>query len=473
MSISRKQFLQQSSLAGLALLFQQFQSLGSGRSYQPLNPGNEHVSFYAAPNAEYEALRAGFNKRINRFPKIIALCKDTQGVVEAMQYARNNQLPVTVKSGGHCMEGFSCLDGGMVINLSLLNKLTWLDAQTISLQPACRLKEIYDQLLPKGKYLPGGSCQTVAIGGLTLGGGYGLMSRQFGLTCDSLLEATVVMPDGRIVNTASDPELLWALKGGGNGNIGIVTNMKFRLHKAPATMQSFRFRNRKVDLTKAKEILQQWFERTATLPLSCFSAFIFNGQTTYILLTNTGKHTDAVQAFVDYFQSQSTSVQKGGRLPLARALKAYYGKAEPLLFKNASAGLYKSFADIESVVDPVFELIKKKPGMLYQVNTLGGAIVSAEKESTSSFPHRAFPFFSELQAYWETEKAGTGFLQQFEAIQQLFRKAAVTAQYRNYPDVNFSNWATAYYGQYLERLQAVKRRYDPENRMAGPQTLKG
>ncbi|HNP54742.1 MAG TPA: FAD-binding oxidoreductase, partial [Ferruginibacter sp.] len=435
-------------------------------------PANEHVTFYVAPDAEYEALRQGFNKRISRFPKIIALCKDTTGVVEAIQYARTNQLPVTVKSGGHCMEGFSCLDGGMVINLSLLNQLRWIDAQTISLQPACRLKDIYDRLLPKGKYLPGGSCQTVAIGGLTLGGGYGLMSRQFGLTCDSLLEATMVTTDGRVVHTTTDPELLWALKGGGNGNFGIVTELKFRVHPAPVAIQSFRFRNRKVDLLKAKEILQQWFERTASLPLSCFSAFIFNGQTTYILLTNTGKHTPEVQAFVEYFRTQSTQVQQGGRLPLARALQAYYGKAEPLIFKNASAGLYKSFSDIESVIDSVFELIKKKPGMLYQVNTLGGNIAATDKEASSAFPHRSFSFFSELQAYWASEKARDGYLNQFESIQQLFRKAGVQAQYRNYPDINFSHWAADYYGNNLERLLAVKRRYDPQNRMGGPQTLK-
>jgi len=218
-------------LTGLALLLHKVNAMNRQVSYHILQNKSENVDYFQKDAAQYEILRKGFNKRINKYPKIIALCKNTLGVVEAVQYAKANNLLVTVKSGGHSMEGFSCLDGGMVINLSLLNSMQWIDANTIRVGVACTLKQIYEKLIPAGKYLPGGSCQSVGIGGLTLGGGYGLMSRNYGLTCDSLLEATGVTAAGQIINTKEDPELLWALKGGGNGNMAIVTEMTFSVQK--------------------------------------------------------------------------------------------------------------------------------------------------------------------------------------------------------------------------------------------------
>src|SRR6202012_2301429 len=110
-------------------------------------------------------------KRLSKFPLVIALCKNTQGVSEAVLYAKQNNLPIAVKSGGHSMEGFSCNNGGMVINLSLLNKVEWVDKETINVGPGCTLSNLYDNILPKGRILPGGSCGSVGIGGLVLGGG--------------------------------------------------------------------------------------------------------------------------------------------------------------------------------------------------------------------------------------------------------------------------------------------------------------
>ncbi len=468
---SRKKFIQQIGLTGIALLMQQVDGFSKNTSYKFLEISNDDVIYYEKNSAEYETLRKGFNKRINKYPKIIALCQNTKGVQEAMQYAKDNNLKIAVKSGGHCMEGLSCIDGGMVINLSLFNKIEWLDKNTINIEPACTLKKIYETVIPKGKYLPGGSCQTVAIGGLTLGGGYGLMSRNFGLTCDSLLEATMVTAEGKIVNTKDDAELLWALKGGGNGNFGVVTQMKFKLQQAPPTMQSYKFRNKNSDINIAKDTCKQWFTLSKTLPDTCFSAFIFNGRTTYILLTNTGKNNADVNDFIDTFKATSTKFTQSKRLPLGQALKAYYAEANPITFKNASAGLYKSFDEIEPVIEQVFTLIKSKPGILYQVNTLGGKIQLPQLEQDSSFAHRDCFYFSELQAYWESSASANSFLNQFELIQQQFVNAGIKAQYRNYPDINFKDWAKLYYGKNLERLLVVKNKYDADNMFGGLQTL--
>jgi hypothetical protein len=466
--LSRKSFLQQSIAT--------FAALGIDAVFAKANnlfidhATSSNVIYLTKTDAEYETLRKGFNKRINRYPQVIAVVMNQLGVQEAIAYAQQKQLPVTVKSGGHCMEGFSVSDGGMVINVSKLNQVT-IDGNTLTLGPAAKLKSIYETILPKGKYLPGGSCQTVAIGGLTLGGGYGLMSRKFGLTCDSLINATMVDAFGKVHQSNKNATLHWALKGGGNGNFGVVTQLQFKLHTAPKTMKSIKFRKQNVTIPEAIEICKTWFQLSASLPNECFSAFIYNGKTTYIILTNTGAETETVKQFIKACKATATKITEGKPLPLATALKAYYAEANPITFKNASSGLYKSFDDIAPCIQNVFTLVKERPGILYQINTLGGAIKNDTFEKSSSFPHRAYAFFSELQAYWESTSATQKMLTQFEKIQEEFAKANINVQYRNYPDINFSNWQQQYYGQNLSQLQALKKQLDPNALFAGMQTL--
>ena len=435
------------------------------------NNADVNVIYYKKGDAAYEELRKGFNKRINKFPAIIAFCKNEFGVAEAIKLAAKNNLPVAIKSGGHCMEGFSCNNNGMVINLSALNKVEWLDANTIRVGPACKLAELYNQLLPKNKIIPGGSCAGVGIGGLTLGGGYGLLARKFGLTCDSLQAVSMVDGKGNIIDSNSDKELLWACKGGNNGNFGVVTSMIYKVHDAPATMQSFKFRSFNVNTTRAKNILSKWFDVSKNLPDSCFSAFVLNHKTLYILITNAGKHTPALQQVIDELKAVSDKNTNSIRQPLVTALKNYYGRKDPLYFKNASAGLYKSFTEISGCIDNALELVITTPGMIYQVNTLGGKILNKEFEDGSAFPHRDCLYFSELQTYWEQPSQEKRLLQQFQKVQEVFIKHGIKAQYRNYPDINFANWKEYYYSKNYVRLQKMKQKFDAANLFRYEQSL--
>ncbi|AHF17206.1 FAD-binding oxidoreductase [Niabella soli] len=464
---ARKEFLKLTALANAALLAKPLTLLANTSI-----PDQANVLFYKKGAAAYEVLRKGFNKRINKFPQVIALAKNTAGVVEAVQYAAKNNLPVTIKSGGHSMEGFSCNNGGMVINLSKMKATSWGANGQLRVQPGCTLAELYNALFSKKRYLPGGSCGSVGIGGLTLGGGYGLLSRKYGLTCDSLLEVTMVDGRGNIVNSAPDPELLWACRGGGNGNFGVITEMKFRTYAAPATMQSFRFRAFKTDPARMRNITEQWFGITQDLPPACFSALVLSAKTAYILLTNVAAHTAEVTKAVQQFTRLTDKQTASKAVSLAQALKVFYAEDQPLFFKNASAGLYKSFDDISGYINKVLEITRNTPGMIYQVNTLGGNIQNPEAEKGSAFPHRAYGYFSELQTYWETETQGNRLLQRFQAVQDIFAQNNISAQYRNYPDSNFKNWEHLYYGANYERLQQVKKKYDPDNRIQQEQSVR-
>ena len=149
--------------------------------------------------------------------------------------------------------------------------------------------------------------------------------------------------------------------------------------------------------------------------------------------------------------------------PVAKALKAFYGIQHPVRFKNACAGLYKNFEEIENYIDKVLDIVTTTPGMIFQINTLGGAIQNEDAEKGSCFAHRRFLYISELQTYWDKEKQDGGLLQKFENVQQVFFENGMNAQYCNYPDINFKNYHSLYYGSNYKKLQQIKNKYDPNN----------
>lgn len=478
---NRKHFLKLSSLAGLGIYFNACNSNSvSEKSQQNNQPVDtlvkekiisKNVSFYKKTDPAYEKLNIGFNKRIEKYPAIIALPTNIQGVVEAIQYAKENELVVAVKSGGHCFEGFSSNNDGMMINLSKLNQIEWLDKETVKVGPACKLGELYENMLSKNRFIPAGSCAGVGVAGLTLGGGYGLFSRKYGLTCDSLEEVTMVDGNGNIINSKDDAELLWACKGGGNGNFGVIAEMKFKTHAAPQSLQSHRFKAFKLTPERATSILEKWFSLVEKLPESCFSAFVLNHKTIVILLTNFENETDEIQEVKEELslvvdKTTSTSTQ-----PLATAIKTFYGIQEPIYFKNASAGLYKSFDDIKDHIHQVVEIVCSTPGMIYQVNTLGGQINNPAFKATSSYPHRSYPFLSELQTYWDKPSQSEKFIEAFRKVQKVFTENGMQTQYRNYPDIEFKNWENLYYAENYTKLQAVKKKYDPNNLIRHEQSI--
>ena len=143
---------------------------------------------------------------------------------------------IAARSGGHSYAGYSTPDKGLVVDLGKLNTITVNPDGTADIGAGCRLADVYATLGGQGVCIPGGSCPSVGIGGLTLGGGIGVLTRLHGLTCDNLIEADIVTADGTLqtVNADNNPDLFWGLRGGGGGNFGIVTRFKFQTFAAPS-----------------------------------------------------------------------------------------------------------------------------------------------------------------------------------------------------------------------------------------------
>ncbi|MEA2295355.1 MAG: hypothetical protein QOE86_2994 [Solirubrobacteraceae bacterium] len=186
----------------------------------------------------YDDARALWNGTHDGRPALIARCAGTADVIQAMRFARSQDLLVAVRGGGHSIPGFSTCDGGMVIDLSPMRGVR-VDpaARRVVAQGGCVWRDVDLETQAFGLATTGGLVSTTGIGGYTLGGGIGWLMRKHGLACDNLVAADVVTTDGRLVHASADehPDLFWALRGGG-GNFGIVTEFEFALHPVGPTV---------------------------------------------------------------------------------------------------------------------------------------------------------------------------------------------------------------------------------------------
>lgn len=186
----------------------------------------------------YDDARAVHNAMIDKRPAVIVRPGSTDDIVSALDYAQRSKLAVAVRGGGHNGPGFGTVDGGIVIDLSRLNRVDVdADARTVRVQGGATWRQVDTATHAYGLATPSGIIASTGVGGLTLGGGHGYLSRKHGLTIDNLIEAEIVLADGRVV-TASEsdhPDLFWALRGGG-GNFGVVTSFTFRLHPVHAVI---------------------------------------------------------------------------------------------------------------------------------------------------------------------------------------------------------------------------------------------
>lgn len=181
---------------------------------------------------DYDEARALYNAMIDKRPAAIAYCRDEADVAAALRYGIEHGLRIAVRGGGHNGGGLGSVDDGLVIDLSPMNTIE-VDAQAkmARVGGGALLKDLLDATHQHGLTVPVGIIGTTGVGGLTLGGGVGHLTRAFGLTIDNLVAATVVLADGSVVQTDAErePDLFWALRGGG-GNFGVVTSFSFRCH---------------------------------------------------------------------------------------------------------------------------------------------------------------------------------------------------------------------------------------------------
>lgn len=210
---------------------------------------------------QYEASRAISNSKFDYKPSGIAYCKNISHVQFCTNYCRNNDIEFRIRSGGHQHEGMSSGNNILIIDLSEIHEITFITNKEEAWIPSGKkLENVYQELEEKEYIIPGGGCQSVNVGGLTQGGGWGASIRKLGFTCDNILEAEMVLANGQIVypSPTNFPDLFWGLKGGGGGNFGIVTRFRFKLTKLEGAMTSFSLKWE--DPNDAKNAILHWMK---------------------------------------------------------------------------------------------------------------------------------------------------------------------------------------------------------------------
>ncbi len=221
----------------------------------------------------YDEARSIYNAMIDKRPALIVQCVDAADVIAAVDFARERDLLVAVRGGGHNGPGLALCDGGLVIDLSLMTgvRVNPVD-RTVRVGPGCRWGDVDHAAHAFGLAVPTGMISHTGVPGLTLGGGHGYLARRYGLTIDNLLEADVVLADGRLViaSPKENKDLFWAIRGGG-GNFGIVTSFLFKAHPVDTVYAGMTF----WPLDQAEDVMRWYQDFVPRMPRELYGFFAF------------------------------------------------------------------------------------------------------------------------------------------------------------------------------------------------------
>lgn len=323
-------------------------------------------------DSNYDEVRQIWNGMIDRKPSLIARCKSTDDVVMAVNFARDNGQLLSVRGGGHNIAGNAVCDNGVMIDLSLLTQVRVDEnAKRAFVEPGCTLGDLDEATQKHGLATPVGINSTTGIAGLTLGGGFGWLSRKYGMTIDNLVSVNVVTADGRqlLASEKENEDLFWALRGGG-GNFGIVTQFEFQLHPVGPEVLSglivFPFEQAKSVITQfakftesAPEELSVWMVSRKAPPLPFLPESVHGKEVVVLAICYAGDPSEGeklIEPLRDFGDAHGEHV---GVQPFAAWQQAF----DPLLTPGAR-NYWKShnFNSLsEGVIDAAIEYAGKLP----------------------------------------------------------------------------------------------------------------
>ncbi|MEU8570182.1 FAD-binding oxidoreductase [Streptomyces pathocidini] len=508
-------------------------------------------------DAGYDSARRLYNTRFDPLrPAAIAYVTGPGDIAECLAFARRHATPVAVRNGGHSYGGWSSGNGRLVIDVSPLDQIATapdrpapdgpgtvrpapdrsgtgrptpsrpgtLHSDTLHAGPlrpgpageatvgaGTKLATVYAALGAQGVTLPGGTCPSVGVSGLTLGGGHGVVSRAYGLTCDSLLSATLVTADGRTLHCdpREHPALFWALRGAGHGIFGVVTELRFRTHPAPAAASA----RLAWPWTGAAAVLRAWQEWGPDLPDEIWSAAHLEAgsgspprvRVTVFSLGAYGELENAVDRLVGRVGARPSAVSLH-RHSYGEAMTGYARcaarPAEECRLPGTTPGRHPSgavrretYAARSDFYDrPIADRgltalvagVERFPGasgthgtrgmggidgsVTVHLTALGGAINRIAPTATA-FVHRRSRVLAQYMVNWPAGHGPSAPTAWLNGLYRAMRPYASGAAYQNYADPALEDWRRAYYGPAADRLARVKHRYDPDRVFDHPQAV--
>lgn len=439
----------------------------------------------------WNGARHGFAQRFDyndNEPQVIVFCQSAGDVSNAVRWARENEVPIRIRSGRHNYMAYSSLiKNGIIIDVSEIEQVTMnMDALTATVGAGIDMLTLTELLAESSMAIPLATGPSVGLAGLTLGGGFGITSRKFCMTCDNVLDVEMVNANGEIIhaNANENPELYWALRGGGGGNFGVVTAFTFRLHPV-GIVGAF---NWSWTWDKFEEVVDTWQKWAPDHPedgLTSILTLTSDPLTGTKLVTMSGQLTGDPETVMQIHQMLEPMLATGPIIvgtqivPFVNAARAFFGvdvmnpswailqHSDEQLFKSTSAFAFEllspeAIAMMKDGLDnvPPLSAPPSQPSMI-QLLGCGGAPSRIPPDATPVYA-RHCKFIVQYDGYWTAPEDAQPTIDWVVNFRDRMLPHAYGA-YTNYSDDMVLNPMAAYYAQNFPRLQSVKTQYDPEN----------
>ncbi len=429
-----------------------------------------------AEDEGYDRARAIWNGMIDRRPGMIVRCGEAGDVVHSVNLARYHDILVAVKGGGHNVAGNAVCHGGLVIDLSAMKGIEIDSARREArVAPGCLLGDLDQATQAHGLATPGGIVSTTGVAGLTLGGGFGWLSRKFGLSIDNLISAEVVTADGKTLTASAseNPDLFWGIRGGG-GNFGVVTSFQFRLHEvgpqvyAGLIVQPFSgardyMRFHRDFVAAAPDELSVWLVVRQAPPLPFLPASV-HGQLVlviaFLFLGDAPEGERLMKPVSDFGRPLGAHV---GIASFAGWQKGF----DPL--NTPGARNYWKSCNLDDLndgaIDTVLEYAQQFPSPHCEIFIphLAGAVSRVPSDATA-YGHRETPFLINVHTRWESPADDRRCVSWARALFDATRPYSAGSVYVNFiSDEGAERVQDAYTQATWERLVDLKTRYDPTN----------
>jgi FAD/FMN-containing dehydrogenase len=430
----------------------------------------------------YVEARTVWNARIDRNPGAVLRCTGTADVIAGVKTAREHDLSLSVKGGGHHVSGSAVRDDALVLDLGLMDGVR-VDpaAKTARVGPGASWGDVDHETQAFGLAVPGGQDPNIGVAGLTLGGGVGWLSRTYGLTCDNLLAADVVTADGELVRASPDanPDLFWALRGGG-GAFGVVTSLEFQLHEVgpdifagsvvyPLGEMAAAARRYRDFTADAPREVRTLFGSMVLPPADVYPASIHGTRVALILACYAGPPEEGRQALAP--------LRTAGD-PLADTMRErtytnfqQSGSSQGSMRTHLRSQYLQPFSD--AAIDTIVDYTGAAPssGATVFVSPRSGAETDPPTDATA-YPHREDAHHCLVETRWTDPDEDERHVAWTDAFHQAVAPYTTGEAAMNFlPDDEPTARIRAAYGDNYERLRAVKREWDPDGVFGGSHTV--
>lgn len=427
----------------------------------------------------YSEARQGFNAAVQQFPLIIVYCNNKEDVSNAVIWSKKHCVPIRIRSGGHNYEGYSNGDCVLVIDISRMNDMHIDDClNQLNVQGGVTNGQVYHFVSSKGYPFPGGTCPTVGVSGYSLGGGWGLSCRNFGLGCDSLMEIELVNYEGVVIkaNCKNHCDLFWACRGAGGGNFGVIVSMTFNLPAKVKNVTLIEIDYQNVDSEEQEKFLYTWQEwlKTADKRITLISRIYNSAAGGLEMLVRGifyGEPEAAKQIMADFLvlDGADYNIESMTFLEAVTIIGSSYPSSEK--FQSVSRYVFRDFTTTER--SELVNLISERPqGSVFvgiSMYALGGRVSEIGTDETA-FYYRDANYIIWLETIWE-ERIYAEDNREWIGNQFPYLEAITTGSYVNFPYGELPDYLEEYYGNHANILTKIKKRYDPRNIFTFPQSI--